>query len=334
MLIRSACSTRLPLLLAILASVALLLPAITWPAESRSITIRGSSLGTGKSDIPLYSSYYALVIGCGTYRNGWPALPNPVKDGKLVGLTPCEIKGPAPGKHELSLALAGFEKWSESITLDPGKKLNLALDLTRSPSPPSVPTQQAPPGTGFTALPPSAGKRKLVVLPFLVNGRNIFKSNGYSSKFLEAVSVAAGSLDWAIASSSCYPLKVPSMPQLIGADRLGADAVNRIWSNRDTSGTREPSLGVLTELVRQLRGDLALLYSIVVGGSSQSSAFESDQYLDRLEVFLVDVASGKPYQVHGSSLGGLRLSNDGAQAVTRLTLKVFQDYQNDHLGTQ
>jgi tol-pal system protein YbgF len=34
--------------------------------------------------IPLYSGYYALVVGCGDYRAGWPRLPNLVKDAREV----------------------------------------------------------------------------------------------------------------------------------------------------------------------------------------------------------------------------------------------------------
>ena len=37
--------------------------------------------------VRLYSGYYALVIGAGDYANGWPRLPNPVKDaGEVAGL--------------------------------------------------------------------------------------------------------------------------------------------------------------------------------------------------------------------------------------------------------
>lgn len=37
--------------------------------------------------IRLYSGYHALVVGCGAYRNGWPALPNPVRDAREVAST-------------------------------------------------------------------------------------------------------------------------------------------------------------------------------------------------------------------------------------------------------
>ena len=41
---------------------------------------------TGKT-IPLYTDYYALVVGVGNYQNGWPKLPNPVNDAKEVAQT-------------------------------------------------------------------------------------------------------------------------------------------------------------------------------------------------------------------------------------------------------
>lgn len=34
--------------------------------------------------IRIYSGYYALVVGCGNYTNGWPKLPNAVKDASEV----------------------------------------------------------------------------------------------------------------------------------------------------------------------------------------------------------------------------------------------------------
>ncbi len=34
--------------------------------------------------LPLYSGYYALVIGCGAYQKGWPSLPNPVQDAREI----------------------------------------------------------------------------------------------------------------------------------------------------------------------------------------------------------------------------------------------------------
>jgi uncharacterized caspase-like protein len=37
--------------------------------------------------IQLYSGYYALIVGCGDYRKGWPPLPNPVKDAREVAST-------------------------------------------------------------------------------------------------------------------------------------------------------------------------------------------------------------------------------------------------------
>ncbi len=40
-----------------------------------------------KKALPLYSGYYALVIGAGAYRAGWPSLPNPPEDAKKVAST-------------------------------------------------------------------------------------------------------------------------------------------------------------------------------------------------------------------------------------------------------
>ncbi len=38
----------------------------------------------GTKILPLYSGYYALVIGCGGYNKGWPMLPNPLQDARDI----------------------------------------------------------------------------------------------------------------------------------------------------------------------------------------------------------------------------------------------------------
>ena len=43
--------------------------------------------GAGNKTIPLYTDYYALVVGVGDYQHGWPKLPNPVKDVQEVAKT-------------------------------------------------------------------------------------------------------------------------------------------------------------------------------------------------------------------------------------------------------
>jgi hypothetical protein len=56
-------------------------PAI---AKNRGIRVEARALDGSVKEIPLYSDYYALVIGCGTYQNGWPSLPNAVNDAREV----------------------------------------------------------------------------------------------------------------------------------------------------------------------------------------------------------------------------------------------------------
>ena len=51
---------------------------------SEGVSIRTMSPDGSEKDFKLYSGYYALVIGCGDYREGWPMLPNPVKDTEEV----------------------------------------------------------------------------------------------------------------------------------------------------------------------------------------------------------------------------------------------------------
>ncbi len=51
---------------------------------SRDITVKTRTNSGGSEQIRLYSEYYALVVGCGQYTNGWSPLPNPVKDAREV----------------------------------------------------------------------------------------------------------------------------------------------------------------------------------------------------------------------------------------------------------
>ncbi len=56
-------------------------------AATRGIRVKAKSLTGIVREIPLYSDYYALVIGCSAYRAGWPPLPNAVKDAREVANT-------------------------------------------------------------------------------------------------------------------------------------------------------------------------------------------------------------------------------------------------------
>ena len=51
---------------------------------SQGISVQAKRTDGSKQELKLYSGYYALVIGCGDYREGWPMLPNPVKDTEEV----------------------------------------------------------------------------------------------------------------------------------------------------------------------------------------------------------------------------------------------------------
>lgn len=75
-------------IMGICAVLAVLFVGVLFPERASAVT-RGicvkavTSTGT-MEEIPLYSDYWALVIGCGAYRSGWPFLPNAVKDAREV----------------------------------------------------------------------------------------------------------------------------------------------------------------------------------------------------------------------------------------------------------
>ena len=48
------------------------------------VHVRTRSLDGSSKMIRLYSGYHALVVGCSNYRQGWPMLPNAVKDAREV----------------------------------------------------------------------------------------------------------------------------------------------------------------------------------------------------------------------------------------------------------
>lgn len=53
-------------------------------AQNRGLIIK-TKLSSGEiKNFQLYNSYYALIIGCSQYQNGWQALPNPVNDAKEI----------------------------------------------------------------------------------------------------------------------------------------------------------------------------------------------------------------------------------------------------------
>ena len=55
--------------------------------QLRSIKVVAKTPDGQTKQLPLYSSYYALVVGCGEYNSGWPQLPNPVSDAREVAKT-------------------------------------------------------------------------------------------------------------------------------------------------------------------------------------------------------------------------------------------------------
>ena len=55
-------------------------------ATLRGIHVKAKDRQGAVKEIQLYKGYYALVVGCGNYSDGWPKLPNPVKDAKEVSM--------------------------------------------------------------------------------------------------------------------------------------------------------------------------------------------------------------------------------------------------------
>jgi formylglycine-generating enzyme required for sulfatase activity len=53
-------------------------------SHERGITVKVNTSIGRVHELSLYSGYYALIIGCGEYKSGWPMLPNPVKDAKEI----------------------------------------------------------------------------------------------------------------------------------------------------------------------------------------------------------------------------------------------------------
>ena len=56
-------------------------------ATSRGIMVQTKASSGDAKQIRLYSGYYALVVGCADYTEGWPRLPNPVDDARDVAVT-------------------------------------------------------------------------------------------------------------------------------------------------------------------------------------------------------------------------------------------------------
>jgi uncharacterized caspase-like protein len=85
-----------------------------------------TATGTEK-EIRLYSGYYALVIGCGDYQQGWPSLPNPVKDAMQVaallssmGWTVDVLKNPDGNT---------FQRTLNKLVAGPGRNRDMAILL-------------------------------------------------------------------------------------------------------------------------------------------------------------------------------------------------------------
>ncbi|MGD8521242.1 MAG: DUF1566 domain-containing protein [Desulfobacterales bacterium] len=80
---------RIKLLGAVLFFISLCYIFLSYPANaiSRGIMVQTKAASGAAKQIPLYSGYYALVVGCADYTEGWSRLPNPVNDAKEVAVT-------------------------------------------------------------------------------------------------------------------------------------------------------------------------------------------------------------------------------------------------------
>ena len=67
----------------ILLVVVFLCGSSTW-AASNLINVTAQTPSGSSREIPLYSGYHALVIGCSNYTEGWPSLPNASNDAQSV----------------------------------------------------------------------------------------------------------------------------------------------------------------------------------------------------------------------------------------------------------
>ena len=81
--------TRVKFLGAVLFFVSLCYIFVSFPAHAttRGIMVQTKAASGAAKKIPLYSGYYALVVGCADYTEGWSRLPNPVDDAKEVAVT-------------------------------------------------------------------------------------------------------------------------------------------------------------------------------------------------------------------------------------------------------
>jgi len=85
----------------------------------RGIRVKVHVNGLSIKEIKLYSGYYALIVGCGDYRTGWPRLANPVKDAREVasmlkglGWTVDVLENPDGNTLRRSLQ-GGYRTWKE-----------------------------------------------------------------------------------------------------------------------------------------------------------------------------------------------------------------------------
>lgn len=60
---------------------------------------------------------------------GFPQYAQVYLDGKPVGELPCTIEDVAPGRHELSVAKAGYKDWRRNVRVIPGETLHLEINL-------------------------------------------------------------------------------------------------------------------------------------------------------------------------------------------------------------
>lgn len=132
-------STPWPLLAVIL----LLASALGW--LGRSLVVSRSTPEPAVTIEPLFAEGELTV-------SSDPAGVELFVDGARVGTTPVKLSRIAPGQHLLEGRLAGHEVAKRTVTLSPGRPLEVLLTMV-----PERPLQPEPPTSILTPLPPSAG---------------------------------------------------------------------------------------------------------------------------------------------------------------------------------
>jgi hypothetical protein len=245
------------------------------------------------------------------------------------GITPLTITNLPPGSHLLTLEAGGHQKWTQSVTLQPGEKLNLVVALTRQqPMPAAAPPMATPAAPPDTAVIGSKGPPGVTLFPLLINGQ-VARDSGTLVQLLQET-VAEDDRFELVFSFYKKPAQTRGAVRVL-PESMASDAfAKRAWRRSAGGHGFEPEAEVIRQAAEQLQTDAVVLCAVDADVFNDRGLLRTAvTHVLKLDIYLVDVLGGKNHHVTGRNVGHLLSDSQARVRVKSLMREVADAYWKD-----